>query len=905
LRIPTLLRLTRFGLVLIGLGAAVRPVRAEVPLEQALGIYQATAEERRELSPLWGLVALKSGLLAKIRRFGNYTSTPAPGLPPHPQLDPRDNCPQDAIAAVVQYLFPSPDGIYLVHNEYRGDPIGLAAREAVLDRHGPGGLRRIGKLLEAAVAYRKALVRGFPAPVAGLETAYGPSRALAEAAKAFEEDVTGILDRKGSRVGHLRGTRFPAIRADFARLLQQALLLEATGQDRRYPPDTVEVALLAYAWQVADQVGELREAFPGLLPGSAPDGKARFDRDFFEQHRPAFLERLEGKAAGALSPEDAALFLAGERAYRSPTCELITYRYITWHGYLFPDCGESALRNLLNIALSTHGELDPERIEAFLVRMRDLARAGGGAGPGLETKAGAPVAAALAVSLDNLKRLERYYTAEHPRLAGHATEPAHWDWNKVVAGLNVARDRLPIDYEGKVIIEGRTVPCNLRGTGLPTMLDLVAHLVPDPLLNRPWPGDPAARNGLAAEKLTRLCALLSIGGRTFDWSVDGGKTLADAFPRLDFTLDGQAAFTWKFDPGHVLMMPVQADAFGAMAARIAGRAWEPWLDLWVRPYDGKAVAGAGPKVHLRVRHPADLFGYQLDSEEEAARVLRGILEAGDEDLGPSFQLIAGRSLSLQVEPLEKLGSIMKDHPEAARDRRFYPIPGILARPQAERDQLLLRLMRPSGVTSDNAMGVLADHGADVRQLKDGEPLVCLAATRREAGTLAKLLAAGAGADTRDSRGRTPLGCAVSVTGAAVPVQAIAELLIQAKADLEAADGEGATPLALAAEYADPEVVQLLLRAHAKVDAPDQEGRTPLMRALIYGDRLPVVQALVQAGADLRACDHHGASVLDHAARDVGCASLAWLQKVIARREARETQGAGPSRGPGGPEAPAP
>jgi hypothetical protein len=85
------------------------PVAAEIPVEEALGIYENTIVEHRNLSPLWGLVALESGVLANVRFFAHYGPTARPAYPIHPSLvkGPGDDHPQDAISGVVQYLFPS------------------------------------------------------------------------------------------------------------------------------------------------------------------------------------------------------------------------------------------------------------------------------------------------------------------------------------------------------------------------------------------------------------------------------------------------------------------------------------------------------------------------------------------------------------------------------------------------------------------------------------------------------------------------------------------------------------------------------------------------------------------------------------------------------------------------------
>ena len=66
---------TRIGLAILAWHALAGPCRAEVPMEQALGLYAATPKEHRDLSPFWGMVAIRSGILSNIRFYGGYGST--------------------------------------------------------------------------------------------------------------------------------------------------------------------------------------------------------------------------------------------------------------------------------------------------------------------------------------------------------------------------------------------------------------------------------------------------------------------------------------------------------------------------------------------------------------------------------------------------------------------------------------------------------------------------------------------------------------------------------------------------------------------------------------------------------------------------------------------------------------
>jgi ankyrin repeat protein len=107
-----------------------------------------------------------------------------------------------------------------------------------------------------------------------------------------------------------------------------------------------------------------------------------------------------------------------------------------------------------------------------------------------------------------------------------------------------------------------------------------------------------------------------------------------------------------------------------------------------------------------------------------------------------------------------------------------------------------------------------------------------------------LLAQGASPDARDGEGRPPLVSAI--LGNSV---ALVGLLLESKADVNAIDEHGWTPLHFTADEVLPQMASLLLAKNADPNVRDDEGNTPLHRAVFSArGRDEVVRLLRKNGA---------------------------------------------------------
>jgi uncharacterized protein len=97
-------------------------------------------------------------------------------------------------------------------------------------------------------------------------------------------------------------------------------------------------------------------------------------------------------------------------------------------------------------------------------------------------------------------------------------------------------------------------------------------------------------------------------------------------------------------------------------------------------------------------------------------------------------------------------------------------------------------------------------------------------------------------------------------------KAALKTLLLRKADVNAAQVDGATALHWAVYRDDLEAVDLLLGAGVKIDVPNREGVTPLAMACLYGN-VSMINKLVKAGADIKQRGPNGQTMLMLAARN--------------------------------------
>ncbi len=153
----------------------------------------------------------------------------------------------------------------------------------------------------------------------------------------------------------------------------------------------------------------------------------------------------------------------------------------------------------------------------------------------------------------------------------------------------------------------------------------------------------------------------------------------------------------------------------------------------------------------------------------------------------------------------------------------------------------------------------------------------------EAGNLEeakKLIKAGVDVNTNMSwNGDTPLHIAVEDDNLEM-----VKLLLGAGARLDLANEDGLTPLHAAVSCDEIEIIETLLKAGANVAAADDTGRTPLHVAVREFMNKKALRLLVENGADVNATDREGKTPLDVAMEHDCLEAVAVLRKHGAQNK---------------------
>jgi ankyrin repeat protein len=171
---------------------------------------------------------------------------------------------------------------------------------------------------------------------------------------------------------------------------------------------------------------------------------------------------------------------------------------------------------------------------------------------------------------------------------------------------------------------------------------------------------------------------------------------------------------------------------------------------------------------------------------------------------------------------------------------------------------------------------------------DGATALHWAAYLEDAETTSLLLTAGANVNAVNSYGIPPLVLAAESGNAKIIQQ-----LLKAGADPNGTVRAGEAPLMLAARTGKVDAVKVLLEAGAKINAKETwNGQTALMWAAAAGHG-PVIQALIDYGADMSPRSNAGTSPLHYAVRKGSVEAVRVLLNAGAAVNGKRPDGATP------------
>ena len=163
---------------------------------------------------------------------------------------------------------------------------------------------------------------------------------------------------------------------------------------------------------------------------------------------------------------------------------------------------------------------------------------------------------------------------------------------------------------------------------------------------------------------------------------------------------------------------------------------------------------------------------------------------------------------------------------------------------------------------ESIVQLLLDSGANVNaQDRSGDSALSVAVEEDYVGVMRLLLKYEADPNLGDPYGRAPLHQLAANRGIESNWRPAMQLLLNNGADIELRDFRGSTPLLVAVEYGQPEIVQLLIDNGASVFSKDRQGDTALHYAALWHHQ-PIVRLLLDHEADIDARTDYGKAPLD-------------------------------------------
>lgn len=434
----------------------------------------------------------------------------------------------------------------------------------------------------------------------------------------------------------------------------------------------------------------------------------------------------------------------------------------------------------------------------------------------------------------------------------------HHDWANVVSDLNTPHDPLPIVYvrDNRWELEG----------GLTNTINLIAHLIPDDVLNQTTINndeaakykDPEAR--LMAIKLDRLCQLFSTQDYVFSWidkQIDETDQVSGTNCTITFMINKVEAFEWFFGCNHVAITSCEPKQ---------KKTWKQEIFL---PVDAMHFIHAVPEFFAALMKESETISHETPNTfrlinlynalnlntKNIKKLIKSFL---NQRIDPIFYPLIHRILVkyypiYDAGPCAHLIKLIDKHQESPFFKYFFEhtsdeeqrqiniirFQKNLGPHQPPEFYANLHLPYCFGSSLDNSIGIAVKNGninalsfmmnqnCDVKAYNKKIPLLHIAIDNNDANMTTFLLQAHADTTLKNILGFSPLFVALMKN---TNIH-ILKTLIEYKADVHERREDGSTLLhffPVIGKHHD-EILRYLLKQKADIHAIDHHGQTPLHR----------------------------------------------------------------------------
>jgi ankyrin repeat protein len=574
-----------------------------VPLEECFDLYHNTKEKYKDISPVWAEMMLQSEYLKNIRFFGDFGSIEHPDFKPHPAFNIEAdtlklNAPQDAISALLEYLFPSPNGQVLAINQRQNDPLGQLSKKQ--------NLPLVNNLVKAIYYYKTnpdALKQMFIDELTFVHQE--------ETKKSIREETNRELKN------YIKVNRAPKI----AKKVYDAMSIEEkekiAEENHRYKiqieneeKKLKEEITKKYSFELnkkdeqdikeKDKQNILKDLFAVFIEKTRSNNdKTKKTQKIFDPIRDQFVDILfkavnfedEPACQQKYPPNVVINALFGFALTSADKIEEI-YDVFKWIFIDQPktrifskDDYERLVAQLLKdpkfennietdgLIRALFGQVYFEQtlpkpltyVNASYVHNKKripYPNCGetsllnffyylwGDRGVINPTYIESTEKKLMGRTNDNWQKLKEYFL-EFDTISASASRSAQEKWSNLISNMNQndTHPTLKITYRQNV--------CNVQGIGIINMLNVLEKIIPDDILSQPFPENELEILNFASAKMDRLAHLFSRPETFVNWSIKGEKKVTNKITEIVFSVNEKELFKWDFKDQSFHLEPIK------------------------------------------------------------------------------------------------------------------------------------------------------------------------------------------------------------------------------------------------------------------------------------------------------------------------------------------------------------